>query len=91
MRHQDWYIRDVPPEVSDRLSRLAASSKMSVSAFVWNELTEVARRADNPALLDALPDLGFPPRRYSPNWTPAEPKGDGGRRVGRGSRALERT
>lgn len=54
------YIRDVPPEVSDRLSRLAERAGMSVSAFALKELTQASRRADNPALLDALPDLAVP-------------------------------
>lgn len=51
------YIRDVPDEVSERLSRLAERAGMSVSGFALRELTEIARWADNPALLDALPDL----------------------------------
>src|SRR5690606_17112226 len=54
------YIRDVPPEVSDGLSRLAERAGMSVSGFVLRELMEISRRANNPELLDALPDLAVP-------------------------------
>jgi plasmid stability protein len=52
------YLRNVPDEVGDRLERLAAREGMSVSAFAARELAVVARRADNPALLEGLPDLG---------------------------------
>lgn len=51
------YLRNVPDEVGERLESLAAGAGMSVSAFVVKELAEVSRRADNPALLGALPDL----------------------------------
>jgi hypothetical protein len=51
------YLRNVPAEVSDGLEELAARAGMSVSAFAVRELAEVARRAKNPALLGALPDL----------------------------------
>lgn len=54
------YLRNVPPEISERLERLAEREGMSVSAFAVKELAEVARRADNPALLAALPDLSVP-------------------------------
>jgi hypothetical protein len=52
------YLRNVPDEVIERLERLAARSSTSVSAFAVRELAEVSRRADNPALLGDLPDLG---------------------------------
>lgn len=52
------YLRNVPDEVGERLERLAAREGMSVSAFVTRELAVIARRADNPALLAGLPDLG---------------------------------
>jgi len=52
------YLRNVPDEVGERLERLAAREGMSVSAFAARELAMIARRADNPALLSALPDLG---------------------------------
>ncbi len=51
------YLRNVPPEVSEGLETLAARAGMSVSAFAVRELAEVARRAQNPALLGDLPDL----------------------------------
>lgn len=53
------YLRNVPAEVGARLEALAAREGMSVSAFAVRELGEIARRADNPALLEGLPDLGI--------------------------------
>lgn len=52
------YLRNVPDEVGRRLEALAAREGLSVSAYAVRELSEVARRADNPALLGDLPDLG---------------------------------
>lgn len=52
------YLRNVPDEVVARLELLAARDAMSVGAVAVRELTDVSRRADNPALLGALPDLG---------------------------------
>jgi len=52
------YLRNVPDDVVDRLERLAESAGMSVSAVAVRELADASRRADNPALLDPLPDLG---------------------------------
>lgn len=52
------YLRNVPDEVGERLERLAAREGLSVSAFATRELALIARRADNPALLADLPDLG---------------------------------
>lgn len=51
------YLRNVPDEVVERLERLAVNDATSVSAVAVRELTEVSRRADNPALLGRLPDL----------------------------------
>lgn len=51
------YLRNVPDDVSERLASLAAREGLSVSAFAVRELSHAARRADNPALLGALPDL----------------------------------
>ena len=51
------YLRNVPDEVNERLAVLAAREGLSVSAFAVRELLQVARRADNPALLGELPDL----------------------------------
>ncbi len=50
------YLRNVPDEVVRRLERLAAVDGTSVGAVAVRELTDVSRRADNPALLNALPD-----------------------------------
>lgn len=55
------YLRNVPDEVIERLERLAAREGMSVGATAVRELTEVSRRADNPALLGVLPDLDIDP------------------------------
>jgi len=52
------YLRNVPEEVVERLQRLAARDGTSLTSVAVRELTEVSRRADNPALLGALPDLG---------------------------------
>jgi plasmid stability protein len=51
------YLRNVPDDVAEALERLAARDGMSVSAVALRELTEASRRADNPRLLAALPDL----------------------------------
>lgn len=53
------YLRNVPDDVIARLERLAARDSTSVSAVAIRELTEVSRRADNPALLGTLPDRGI--------------------------------
>lgn len=55
------YLRNVPDEVVRRLERLAERDATSVGAVAVRELTEVSRRADNPLLLDALPDLEIDP------------------------------
>ena len=55
------YLRNVPDDVLERLERLAARDAMSVSALALRELTEASRRADNPALLNALPDKSVAP------------------------------
>lgn len=52
------YLRNIPDEVAQRLALLAAREGLSVSSFAARELREVARRADNPALLSGLADLG---------------------------------
>jgi hypothetical protein len=51
------YLRNVPDDVVERLERLAARDATSVSAVAVRELAEVSRRADNPDVLGALPDL----------------------------------
>ncbi len=50
------YLRNVPDEVVERLERLAARDATSVGAVAVRELAEASRRADNPALLGALPN-----------------------------------
>ena len=52
------YLRNVPDDVIERLQRLAARDATSVGALAVRELSEASRRADNPALLGALPDGG---------------------------------
>lgn len=52
------YLRNVPDDVGERLDRLAAREGLSLSAFATRELAAISRRADNPALLAGLPDLG---------------------------------
>jgi len=56
------YLRNVPDEVGERLERLAAREGLSVSAYAVRELAWIAFRADNPALLAALPDLAIEAR-----------------------------
>lgn len=55
------YLRNVPQEVAEGLAALAAREGISVSALATRELAVIARRADNPALLGDLPDLGVVP------------------------------
>ncbi|MEX2628107.1 MAG: hypothetical protein WD225_14580 [Ilumatobacteraceae bacterium] len=51
------YLRNVPDDVAEGLEQLAARADMSVNAFAVRELRDVARRAANAELLDALPDV----------------------------------
>jgi hypothetical protein len=51
------YLRNVPDDVVRRLQRLADRDGTSVGAVAVRELSEVSRRADNPAILGELPDL----------------------------------
>lgn len=53
------YLRNVPDDVVTRLELLAARDATSVGAVAVRELSEASRRADNPALLGELPDLGI--------------------------------
>jgi len=55
------YLRNVPDEVVERLERLAARDRMSLSAVAVRELEEVSRRVDNQRLLGDLPDLDIDP------------------------------
>ena len=51
------YLRNVPEDVVRRLQRLADRDGTSVGAVAVRELSDVSRRADNPALVGGLPDL----------------------------------
>ncbi|MGF1652103.1 MAG: hypothetical protein ACFCUP_02140 [Actinomycetales bacterium] len=51
------YLRNVPDDVVERLTRLAKRDGTSVSSVAVRELADVSRRADNPGLLGSLPDL----------------------------------
>lgn len=51
------HLGNVPDDVIRRLERLAARDGASVSAVAVRELADVLRRADNSALMGALPDL----------------------------------
>jgi len=53
------YLRNVPDDVIDRLERLAARDKTSVSSVALRELADASRRVDNPTLLGELPDLNL--------------------------------
>lgn len=55
------YLRNVPDEVAERLERLASGAGLSLNSFAVRELAQVARRADNAALLADLADLGVGP------------------------------
>jgi hypothetical protein len=55
------YLRNVPDDVVARLERLALLAGTSVNVLAVRELDEASRRADNPALLGSLPDLGIDP------------------------------
>ena len=52
------YLRNVPDEVVRRLQLLADRDGTSVGSVAVRELSDVSRRADNPALIGVLPDLG---------------------------------
>lgn len=53
------YLRNVPDDVAERLEQLASRESMSVNAYAVRELSRFSRRADNRAILEALPDLGI--------------------------------
>jgi hypothetical protein len=67
------YLRNVPEDVIERLERIAVRDATSVSAVAVRELAEVTRRADNPALLGALPDHGIPVRELVEDVEAARP------------------
>ena len=45
-------IRDVPEELRDRLSELAGQRGQSLQAYLFEVISDEARRADNLAVLD---------------------------------------
>ena len=45
-------IRDVPDELRDRLSELASERGQSLQAYLFDVISDEARRADNLAVLD---------------------------------------
>lgn len=51
------YLRNVPDDVVRRLERMADLDATSVGAVAVRALAAVSRRAGNPDLLGALPDL----------------------------------
>jgi hypothetical protein len=51
-------LRNVPEDVIAGLERLAEKAGVSVNAFAIGELSQVARRVDNAAILATLPDVG---------------------------------
>ena len=52
------YLRNVPDDVVRRLQLLADRDGTSLGAIAVRELSDVSRRADNPALVGELPDHG---------------------------------
>jgi plasmid stability protein len=55
------YLRNVPDEVVERLSRMAARDHMSLTAVAIRELAAASRRVDNASLLAELPDVDIDP------------------------------
>lgn len=53
------YIPHVPDDVAERLERLASRAGLPLSIFALQELSEIARRADNAELLQALPSANI--------------------------------
>jgi hypothetical protein len=51
------YLRNVPEDVVRRLQLLADRDGTSLGAIAVRELSDVSRRADNPALVGRLADL----------------------------------
>lgn len=53
------YLRKVPDDVVEHLSRMAERAKVSVNTYALWELEAAAQRDGNAGLLAALPDLGI--------------------------------
>jgi antitoxin FitA len=52
-------IRDVPDELRDRLSELAIERGQSLQAYLFDVISDEARRADNLAVLDRLGNAAY--------------------------------
>jgi hypothetical protein len=55
------YIRHVPDDGAERLERLASRAGVPLSTFALRELSQAARRVDNPELLQSLPSADLDP------------------------------
>ena len=60
-------IRDVPEELRDRLSELARERGQSLQAYLFEVISDEARRQDNLAVLDR-----FGHGRYGSRLSPAD-------------------
>ena len=52
-------IRDVPEELRDRLSELASQRGQSLQAYLFDVVSDEARRQDNLAVLDRFGQGGY--------------------------------
>ena len=75
-------IRDVPEELRDRLSELASLRGQSLQAYLFDVVSDEARRQDNLAVLDR-----FAKGAYSTRLSPADI--DGALRTARAERDAE--
>lgn len=60
-------IREVPEELRDRLNELAAQRGQSLQAYLFDVISDEARRQDNLAILDR-----FSHRAYHSGLSPAD-------------------
>jgi hypothetical protein len=58
-------IRDVPDELRDRLSALAGQRGQSLQAYLFDVISDEARRLDNLAVLDRLTKSAYGTRLSS--------------------------
>lgn len=58
-------IRDVPEELHDRLSELASQRGQSLQAYLFDVVSDEARRQDNLAVLDRFGRGGYGTRLSS--------------------------
>jgi antitoxin FitA len=75
-------IRDVPEELRDRLSELASQRGQSLQAYLFDVISDEARRQDNLAVLDR-----FGQGMYGTRLSPADV--DGALRTARAERDTE--